>query len=112
MLEELEAIRELWRVEEQDWSDSVPAIYREVFGEDANWRGYDTPQFAEEDKKLLEDICRTHGVDASMVSKLIEVERSLQGMTRRSGIQRRLASVLEEDWRTREDLLLASDRVN
>ena len=46
------------------------------------------------------------------VSKLIEVERSLQGMTRRSGIQRRLASVLEEDWRTREDLLLASDRVN
>jgi len=39
-----------------------------------------------------------------MVAKLIEVERSLQGMSRRASIQRRLASVIEEDWRTTEEL--------
>jgi lambda repressor-like predicted transcriptional regulator len=39
-----------------------------------------------------------------MVAKLIEVERSLQGMSRRASIQRRLAAVFEEDWRSNEEL--------
>ena len=101
--EELEAIRKLWRTEEQDWADSVPAIYRETLGQDRDWIVYDSPVFEEEDKAILERICRKHEVNPSMVSKLIEVERSLQGMARRSSIQKQITSVLEEDWRLAEE---------
>ena len=38
---ELEAIRSLWRVDEQDWADSVPQIYREAIGVDLNWTRYE-----------------------------------------------------------------------
>jgi DNA sulfur modification protein DndC len=103
--EELEAIRSLWRLEEQDWLDSVPAIYKEIIGQDAPWTKYDSHLFSSEDKNLLDQICRKHNVDTAMVSKLIDVERSLQGMTRRSTIQRKLSAVLEEDWRSTEELL-------
>lgn len=34
---ELHEIRRLWRTEEQDWTDSLPRIYREVTGEDLSW---------------------------------------------------------------------------
>lgn len=100
--DELEAIRVLWRQEEGDWADSVPQIYRDVLGIDLRWIRYETPGFRDEEKALLKQICERHGVQEEMVAKLIEVERSLQGMSRRSPIQKRLASVLEEDWRTTE----------
>jgi hypothetical protein len=32
--DELMEIRRLWRTEEQDWEDSVPAIYREETGQE------------------------------------------------------------------------------
>jgi DNA sulfur modification protein DndC len=108
--DELEAIRTLWRQEEQDWSDSVPAIYSEVLGTRPGWTEYDAHLFTGEDKKLLEDICSKHDVEAAMVSKLIDVERSLQGMARRSTIQRKLSAVLEEDWRSDDDLMELQER--
>jgi hypothetical protein len=45
-----------------------------------------------------------------MVAKLIEVERSLQGMSRRASIQKRLASVFEEDWRENEEVFASQNR--
>jgi DNA sulfur modification protein DndC len=107
LTEELEAIRTLWRNEEQDWADSVPNIFREILHRDHDWIRYDSPVFADEDKAVLERICKKHDVSLPMVSKLIEVERSLQGMARRSSIQKQITSVLEEDWRSSEDLLTA-----
>ena len=102
---ELEAIRTLWRVEEHDWADSVPAIYKEVIGEPLPWVQYEIPVFSTEEQFALNVLCEKFDVSADMMSKLIELERSLQGMSRRSSVQRRLAAVLEEDWRTTEELL-------
>jgi DNA sulfur modification protein DndC len=102
--EELEAIRNLWRQEENDWSDSVPQIYREALGRDADWTRYETPIFRADEQETLGVICERHGVPLGMVAKLIEVERSLQGMSRRAAIQKRLNSVFEEDWRSAEEL--------
>jgi DNA sulfur modification protein DndC len=102
---ELEAIRALWRLEEHDWADSVPTIYREVVGEPVEWIRYETPIFSSDEQDTLRAICERHELPLEMVAKLIEVERSLQGMSRRAAIQRRLASVFEEDWRTTEELL-------
>lgn len=102
--DELEAIRTLWRSEEQDWADSVPAIYREMIGEDLPWRRYEVPAFSSSELVVLDGICEQHGVSSEMLAKLIEVERSLQGMSRRASIQRKLSSVLEEDWRTQDEI--------
>jgi DNA sulfur modification protein DndC len=103
--DELEAIRTLWRLEEHDWGDSVPAIYKEVIGKPVEWIRYETPIFSSDEQEVLRAICDRHGLPIEMVAKLIEVERSFQGMSRRASIQRRLASVFEEDWRTTEELL-------
>jgi DNA sulfur modification protein DndC len=104
---ELEAIRALWRLEEHDWADSVPQIYRDVMGCDSEWIRYETPVFSTDEQEALRVICERNELPMEMVAKLIEVERSLQGMSRRSSIQRKLAAVFEEDWRTTEQLLEA-----
>ena len=101
---ELEAIRALWRLEEHDWADSVPKIYREVVGKSLDWVRYETSVFSADEQDTLQAICNRHDLPMEMVAKLIELERSLQGMSRRGSIQRRLASVFEEDWRTTEEL--------
>ena len=44
--EELHEIRRLWRSEEGDWEDSVPELYRDVFGDDLDW--------------VDEELCRKH----------------------------------------------------
>lgn len=102
---ELETIRAIWRLEEHDWADSVPMIYREVIDESAEWIRYETPVFSSDEQETLRAICDRHELPIEMVAKLIEVERSLQGMSRRASIQRRLAAVFEEDWRTPDELL-------
>lgn len=102
--DELEAIRNLWRAEEQDWSDSVPAIYKEMIGQDLPWLRYEVPAFSADELTVLDGICEQHGVSSEMLAKLIEVERSLQGMSRRASIQRKLSAVLEEDWRTQDEI--------
>jgi DNA sulfur modification protein DndC len=102
--DELEAIRTLWRAEEQDWSDSVPAIYKEMIGRDLPWLRYEVPAFSADELNVLDGICEQHGVSSEMLAKLIEVERSLQGMSRRASIQRKLSAVLEEDWRTQDEI--------
>ena len=104
-MEELEHIRVLWRLEENDWADSVPQIYRTVLGESTEWIKYETPLFSADDQSALAGICVRHGVPMEMVAKLIELERSLHGMSRRASIQRKIASILDEDWRTNDDLL-------
>jgi DNA sulfur modification protein DndC len=109
-MDELETIRVLWRLEEHDWGDSVPAIYKEVIGNPVEWIRYETPVFSSDEQETLRAICNRHELPIEMVAKLIEVERSLQGMSRRASIQKRLASVFEEDWRTTEELF-ASDAV-
>jgi DNA sulfur modification protein DndC len=103
---ELEMIRAIWRLEEHDWADSVPQIYREVIGEPVDWIRHETPVFSSNEQDTLRVICDRHNLPMEMVAKLIELERSLQGMSRRASIQRKLALVFEEDWRTNEELLI------
>lgn len=108
---ELEAIRALWRLEEHDWADSVPQIYRDAMGCDLDWIRYETPVFSTDEQEALRVICDRNELPLEMVAKLIEVERSLQGMSRRSSIQRKLAAVFEEDWRTKAELLESQSSV-
>lgn len=103
--EELQEIRRLWRSERQDWEDSVPRIYREVMGENLEWIVDEQPGFSGAERKMLDAICERHDLSSEMVAKLLEAEREHQGMTRRAAIYQRIAATLEEDWRTREQIM-------
>lgn len=101
--EELHEIRRVWQIEEQDWEDSVPDIYREVYGEDLNWLRDDVSCLNESDKELLSKICEEHEVPTGLVAKLLDLERQLSGMGRRSAVYRKIDNIFEEDWRTKKE---------
>jgi len=103
--EELHEIRRIWRTERGDWEDSVPHIYREITGSDLDWIQDDLGSFSEKESRLLEQICEAKGVPVRLVSKLLDVEMQLQGMSRRSSIYAKIERILAEEWRTEEDLL-------
>ncbi len=102
---ELHEIRRIWRVERQDWQDSVPAIYRQVKGVDLAWLVDDNGSYGVRETAILAEICSEHEVPAELVAKLLDVERSYMGMNRRAGIYSQLEAAFREEWRTPEELL-------
>jgi DNA sulfur modification protein DndC len=102
---ELHEIRRIWRMEEQDWEDSVPQIYRDAMGEDLDWARDDTGAFSPQDRSVLEGICDDEGVPAELVSKLLDVELELSGMGRRTAIYSRIERLLRQEWGSAEEAL-------
>jgi len=103
--EELHEIRRIWRTERQDWEDSVPRIFRWVNGYDLDWPVDDDGHFDANHKMLLSGICEEYGVPLDLIAKMLEEERRANGMARRAGIQKALATVLGQEWRTEEEIL-------
>ncbi len=102
---ELLEIRRIWRVERQDWEDSVPQIYQEVMGEKHVWPANDDGRFDGEQKALLASLSQEHDVPLELMMQLLEVERRSLGMARRAGIQQALTAVLGQEWRTEEEIV-------
>lgn len=48
-----------------------------------------------EDKRLLEELCRQHGVSAEKVSKLLDTVRDYEFKERRTGIYDALRDILK-----------------
>ena len=96
--EELHAIRHIWRMEEQDWEDSLPTIYREELHEDLDWIRDDTSGLSPFDEQLLRQVCGKHDVPERLVAKLIDLERDMQGMSRRAGVYKKIERLFKEDW--------------
>ena len=102
---ELREIRRIWRNERQDWDDSVPKIFREVFGDRFDWPPDDGPNFSLDDQEILNEICDREGIHSGLVAKLLDTERLYLGMSRRSGIFDRLDKILDENWSSEEEIL-------
>lgn len=104
--DELQQIRQLWLRDpnEPDWADSLPAIYRFVYNKDLNWIENDAGAFTEPDAKLLQDIEKEYGAPAEMMMKLIEIELTMTGLSRRKGILNKIETVLKQDWESLEDI--------
>ena len=97
--DELQVIRYMWRTELEDWEDTVPKIFNEVFGEDEIiWDDEDVTTLKINDAKLLQGICEEHDVPARLVGKLVDLERDMQGMTKRAGIFNKIDKIFGEDW--------------
>ena len=102
---ELKEIRRIWRTERQDWTDSVPIIFREVMGRDLEWPVDDWPTFSQRDRQLLNTLCEAEGVPPNLIAKLLDTERQYLGMRRRAGIFDRIEKILAENWRSEADIL-------
>jgi DNA sulfur modification protein DndC len=103
--DQLHEIRRVWRVDEGDWEDSVPRIYREVTGRDLQWIEEDAAASTELDERVLVEVCGEHDVPAGLMRELMDLQRELQGLGRRRGVQNRIERILQKDWRDPEEVL-------
>ena len=103
--DELHLIRRIWRMERGDWNDTVPKIYRQSVGEDLKWIDEDLGTYSAKEAALLETICVKHKVPLRLVTKLLDVEYQVQGMSRRSSVYSKIGSVLGEEWRSEDEIL-------
>jgi len=104
--EELQAIRQQWLRDpnEPDWADSLPRIYSEVYDTEIEWIENDAGAFTEPDAILLNDLGAKYNIPAELIMKLIEVELSVSGLSKRKGILQKLESVLKKDWETLDEI--------
>ncbi|KAF7781835.1 hypothetical protein PRUB_b1175 [Pseudoalteromonas rubra] len=104
---ELHAVRHEWLNDpnEPDWDDSLPTIFKEVYGYDLDWTMDDATQFSREESQLLNTIAPKHGISPHMVKKLIDIETSMSGLTRRTGIFNKLGRLVQQDWESAEEII-------
>jgi DNA sulfur modification protein DndC len=103
--EELQAIRRVWIFERQDWEDSVKQIVSEASSRQIAWAAEDTATFSPEDETLLDDLCQEADLSTALVKRLINCERELQGLQRRSEIRTRLHQILGQEWREEAEVV-------
>jgi DNA sulfur modification protein DndC len=104
--EELYAIRREWMFDpnEPDWADTLPKIYREVYDKDLDWADQDAGAFTQADAELLKSLEAEHAVPHELAMKLIELEQSMDGLSRRKGLYKNMATLLNRDWGSLDDI--------
>jgi DNA sulfur modification protein DndC len=104
---ELKEIRRIWRFEEYppDWEDSVPKIYKEVYGEVLEWEKDDIVDFGVLEMQTLSEVATEHALSESLLRKLLDVERLHHGMSKRPRVFADIDSVLSREWRTEKEIL-------
>lgn len=103
-LDELREIRRIWRYERNDWQDMVPTIFEEETGHQLDLPGDDQAAVSMDDEVLLGELAAEHGLPLGLIKRLIDTERDLQGLQRRSGIMDQIERVLNQEWRSEADI--------
>ncbi|MGC9493601.1 DNA phosphorothioation system sulfurtransferase DndC [Vibrio genomosp. F10] len=103
---ELHAIRQEWIHDpnEPDWDDTLPTLFKDIYGYDLDWVYDDNASFGKDDAQLIHELCNNFDVEPEMIMKLIELEVSMEGLSRRSGISNKIASLLKRDWGSLEEI--------
>ncbi|MBE9513628.1 MAG: DNA phosphorothioation system sulfurtransferase DndC [Chloroflexi bacterium] len=102
--DELKEIRRLWLTERQDWEDWLPRIHAEMTGQSIDWDINDVSMPGRLELDLLQRIAPKHNVPAQLLQKLIDAEWQYYGMHRRGLIHKTIEKILDEDWRTLEEI--------
>lgn len=104
---ELHVIRHEWLNDpnEPDWEDSLPQIFNDVFGYDLDWSVDDTNQFSHEEAKLINALSPKYDVAPQMIKKLIDLETSMSGLSRRTGIFNKIGRIVQQDWESAEEII-------
>lgn len=95
--EELRVIRRYW-LDNGDWEDSLPTIFRDVMGYDLDWEYDDRPLFDSEQITDLESLCQKYNVDLKSLKKLISLEKNYAGYKVRRGLMQDIQKVLKQDY--------------
>jgi DNA sulfur modification protein DndC len=95
--EDLKAIRKYW-LEDGDWEDRVPKIYKEVTGKDLDWEVNDRPLFADDQLTDLEILAQQQGLNLQLFKKLISVEKEYSGYKVKRGLYQDIEKILKQDW--------------
>jgi DNA sulfur modification protein DndC len=105
MRAELDRIRQIWRLEEGDWEDSLPQIYFDATGEEVEWADDDWSGMGADEQELLQRVAGKHKLDPDRLTELFDLEREMHGMSRRSQIYTKIDSVFSKDWRPRDQVI-------
>ena len=54
---------------------------------------------------MLAEVCEDHGVASGLMRELMDMQRRLQGLGRRHGVQNEIEKILSKDWRDPERVL-------
>ncbi|MDV2884684.1 DNA phosphorothioation system sulfurtransferase DndC [Alkalihalophilus pseudofirmus] len=95
--EELKVIRRNW-LENGEFEDRVPQIYREVMGYDLDWEYDDRPLFDTEQITDLELLSQEMNIDMKLLKKLISIEKDYNGYKIRRGIAQEIEKALKQDY--------------
>lgn len=104
-VEELREIRRIWRSEQGDWGDAVSEAVKTVTGKELPAEAADGFEFQADDANVLADVCAKHDLPPRLMAQLLEAERSVRGLKRRTLIHRKIASILEQEWRDETTVL-------
>jgi DNA sulfur modification protein DndC len=107
---ELREIRRLWLTERQDWQDALPRIYQEATGRTLDWERNDVSTPGTLELELLEQVAQQHDLPTRLAQKLLDAEWQHYGMRRRALIHRTIERILEEDWRSLEEVLADAEQ--
>ncbi|WLR42621.1 DNA phosphorothioation system sulfurtransferase DndC [Bacillus carboniphilus] len=95
--EEIKVIRRYW-LENDDFEDRVPQIFREVMGYDLDWEYDDRPLFDKEQLSDLELLCDEMKVDMKVLKRLISIEKEYNGYKIRRGVSQDIEKTLKQDY--------------
>ena len=110
---ELHQIRQEWLNDpnQPDWSDALPQIYREVYGSDLEWVENDSGAFTAADAELLEELAEKYSTSPHLIMKLLDLELSMDSLSHRSGIFKKIASILKRDWDELENIVAEREKI-
>ena len=106
---ELLEIRKIWRRENGDWADAVSDIVKSVMNRELHLQGSDVFEFKAEDGEILEDVCADFDVPPQLLAQLLEAERSVRGLKRRTSIHRKISSIMGQEWR--DESVVVAERI-
>ena len=104
-IEELEEIRKLWKIELQDWNDSVPQIYEKVMQKDYPLKKIRGGGFSGQEYQLLDKICKKYNTPTKLLAKLLDTAHSYDGLKRRTKVLNDLKNIIMEEWRTKDEII-------
>ena len=106
---ELLEIRKIWRRENGDWADAVSQIVKSVMNRELNLQGSDVFEFKAEDGEILEEVCAEFEVPPQLLAQLLEAERSVRGLKRRTSIHRKISTIMGQEWR--DEAAVVAERI-
>ncbi|EPE60451.1 putative sulfurtransferase DndC [Exiguobacterium sp. S17] len=95
--DELREIRRIW-IDEGDWEDTLPKLYREVFGFDLEWEKNDRRILTSDQANDLELLSQKYGLDFNMVQKLFTTANDFVGVKVKRGFNKDVANLLSQDY--------------